>query len=202
MARKTDCPDCAVCSFCRRRPVCYRDLWRKKRNRRRKKHRKKAETDFPAKVCWLTGETDDKIVSAGQILKGKRTRGPETVLSRMRFSGGVPVRNHPTGQPAFNGLKAGNDCDQYSFPAFSLIKTEMKTAARQKTGCRNGIVRKKKSFRRPHGKKWRGLFSCPYREGTLRQYPSGTTEPRSMPETACPAGSPARSSPCRPEKDT
>lgn len=98
-----------------------RDLWRKKRNRRRKKHKKKAETGFPAKVCWLTGETDDKIVSAGQILKGKRTRGPENVLSRMRSSGGVPVRNHLTGQPAFNGLKAGNDCDQIaSLPSLSL----------------------------------------------------------------------------------
>nr|DAG46834.1 MAG TPA: hypothetical protein [Caudoviricetes sp.] len=39
----------------------------------------------------------------------------------MRFSGGVPVRNHPTGQPAFNGLKAGNDCDQIaSLPSLSL----------------------------------------------------------------------------------
>ena len=57
-----------------------------------------------------------------------------------------------------------------SFPAFSLIKTEMKTAARQKTGCRNGIVRKKKSFRRPHGKKRRGLF-LPVSGGHLAPIP-------------------------------
>nr|DAG46833.1 MAG TPA: hypothetical protein [Caudoviricetes sp.] len=77
----------------------------------------------------------------------------------------------------------------------------MKTAARQKTGCRNGIVRKKKSFRRPHGKNRRGLFSCLYREGTLREYPSGTTEPQYAGNRLS-GGLAVRSSPCRPEKDT
>lgn len=29
-------------------------------------NRKGTETDFPVKVCWLVGETGDKIMSAGQ----------------------------------------------------------------------------------------------------------------------------------------